>query len=825
MLRDKHQHGRFLLKKWRCFFVFVLLVNSGRAQVTNEIRSIAVIRALSAEQASQHLPVRLQGTLSFFDTNLFAYFLQDDTGGVYLVYNLDTNLPALNPHLPLLATGNKVEVEGETSRGEFAPVVVLKHVTLLGTGVLPTAKKVSFEDIATGQQDSQFVEVNGIVRSVDFDAHENHYHLKIATGGGFLTVYMNKSFLASKVDNLVSSKVRIRGICTSWFNLQRQFCDLRLLVTSPQDFQVETPALENPFEQPGQRIEQLLQFVPQWPRGEWTKVTGTVTYRRDDDTIYIQDEKEGLFVETAHAGTLLPGNIVEILGFPAKGLFTPKLEDAIFRKVADGQVPEPINTTTDEILKGTYDCRLVRIQGTVIDRTRYGREQFLVVQSGGFIFDAFLEHKNDGSNFSYLENGSQIAVVGVCVIDPGNNNIGQDWSAKSFRLLMRSANDITLLARPPWWNLRRMLWAVTALVAGVLLTFAWVVILRRRVRLQTAIIRRQLETEATLKERYEDLLENANDMVLTHDLQGRITSINSTGEQWLGQDRKEIITRNLLSFIVEEQRDAAAQWLEQIIVKKELAPVEWDFLVPGGQRLRLEISARLISQPGKADEVESFARDITERKKLEREILQISNREQRRIGHDLHDGVCQQLAAIAYRVDMLADQLAEKQIPEADETIRIGGLVNEVMAQTRSVARGLFPVRLEEAGLVLALEEIAVNAGRLFRIHCEFSCVTPHPQLETTAALHLYYITQEMVLNAVKHGKATEISVTITRHQERFLLTVRDNGQGFAITDRASDGMGIRIMRYRAQVIGATLDLKSEPGKGTQVICTFHAAT
>jgi signal transduction histidine kinase len=141
------------------------------------------------------------------------------------------------------------------------------------------------------------------------------------------------------------------------------------------------------------------------------------------------------------------------------------------------------------------------------------------------------------------------------------------------------------------------------------------------------------------------------------------------------------------------------------------------------------------------------------------------------------------------------------------------------------VARGLFPVRLEEEGLVSALEEVVINATKLFKVRCHFSCVEPHPKPETTAALHLYYIAQEAVLNAAKHGNATEISVAITRHHERFMLIVQDNGNGFEVAERNLSGMGIRIMRYRAQVIGATLDLKSRPKQGTQVICTFHATT
>jgi PAS domain S-box-containing protein len=779
------------------------------------LETVAAIRQLTADQAATHEAVHLVGTLTFFDGNLYSCFFQDDTAGIYVVYDQGTNLPTLT-------TGQRVEIEGVTSPGEFAPVVVLKTIQVLGPAVFPAAQPVSYEELASGQEDSQFVEIHGIVRSVDFNAAEHYYHLKVATGGGFLTA-LSLSLPVADANSLVDAQLRIRGVCASRFNSQRQLFDLRLLVPRQEDVQVESPAPADPYNQPSRRIEQILQFVPQGPRGNRVKITGTVIYRRADDAMYVQDEHEGILVETHQTGALLPGDLVEVLGFPAKGEYTPKLEDAIFRKIGAGSVPVPKNITADEALKGAYDCRLVRLEGTVLDRTRYGHEQFLVVQSGGFIFNAYLEHK-DGVNFSYLENGSRVTVTGVCVIDPGNDwHFGADWRAKSFRLLMRYPGDIYLLARAPWWNLQRMLWAVALLLLGVMLALAWVVILRRRVQKQTAIIRRQLQTEAALKERYEDLFENANDMVFTHDLEGRITSINKTGEQWLGRPREQILGQSLVPWVTEEQREAATQWLGQLVAGPDLAPVEFDFVNAAGHRFRLEISARLVALPGKSGEVESVARDITERKQLEREILQISNREQHRIGHDLHDGVCQQLAAIAYRVDILADQLSGKKLPESVEAERIGTLVNEAVSQTRSVARGLFPVRLEENGLASALEEVVLNAANLFRIRCRFSCAEPAPKPDATMALHLYYIAQEAVLNAAKHGRATEIQVAVTRQHDRFILTIEDNGSGFEINVRNPGGMGIRIMRYRAQVIGAALELKSQPGRGTQITCAFRA--
>jgi signal transduction histidine kinase len=220
-------------------------------------------------------------------------------------------------------------------------------------------------------------------------------------------------------------------------------------------------------------------------------------------------------------------------------------------------------------------------------------------------------------------------------------------------------------------------------------------------------------------------------------------------------------------------------------------------------------------------EVEGIARDITERKRLEREILEISNREQRRIGHDLHDGVCQQLAGIALMTSTLADELEEKGVPESTEVDKISGMINEVIGQTRGVARGLFPVRLEEHGLVVALEELAANASDLFKLTCRFTCQNPPAAVDNVVALHLYYIVLEAVANASKHGGAGIVLIGLEPRGDRYLLTIRDDGCGFSPSAKSQVGMGLRIMHYRARVIGATLNVQSRPGQGTTITCLF----
>ena len=403
---------------------------------TNGIHKAEAIRDLTVTQAGQHYPVQLQGVVTFFDTNLFMRFIQDDTAGIYFFPYSATNEP-------VLAAGQLVELDGNTGPGEFAPVVHPSRITILGTGAFPPAKPVSYQQLASGEQDSQFVEIHGIVHAVDFDPQTKYYSVEIETGNGRVTALVAQLPVADK-DRLVDSTVQARGVCATRFTLRRQLFDVRLLLPRPADLAIESPAPENPFATTSLRpISQLLQFAPHSPLGHRVKVAGTVIYAQDN-TIYIENETDGLYVQTRDVGSLLPGDRVEALGFPARGEYSPMLKDAIFRKTgSDSTVPVPQDITVADALKGTYDCRLVRIQAKILDRARLSPDEFLVLQSDGFIFLAYQERRTSGVNFAYLQNGATVMVTGVCRIEVGNQwGVGTDWRAKSFNLLVRWPRDI-----------------------------------------------------------------------------------------------------------------------------------------------------------------------------------------------------------------------------------------------------------------------------------------------------------------------------------------------------------------------------------------------
>lgn len=215
---------------------------------------------------------------------------------------------------------------------------------------------------------------------------------------------------------------------------------------------------------------------------------------------------------------------------------------------------------------------------------------------------------------------------------------------------------------------------------------------------------------------------------------------------------------------------------------------------------------------------------INERKRLEKEILEISGKEQRRIGQDLHDGLSQLLTGIALMGKVLEQKLVNKALPEASQVKKIVELVNQAVTQTRGLARGLYPVELESNGLMSSLQELASNTEKLFNVTCYFHCDRPILIDDYVVANHLYRIAQEAVTNAVKHGKPKHVSIQLGGQKDKIFMEIKDDGLGIPIKLNKSKGMGLRIMEYRAEMIRASLNIHRDDGHGTVVECIFRKA-
>lgn len=207
------------------------------------------------------------------------------------------------------------------------------------------------------------------------------------------------------------------------------------------------------------------------------------------------------------------------------------------------------------------------------------------------------------------------------------------------------------------------------------------------------------------------------------------------------------------------------------------------------------------------------------RRRAERQLLEISEREQQRIGRDLHDGLCQQLAGIAYLASDLQSKLRKHSVSESITASRIAELSRATAVQARQIARGLNPVKLGTTGLMAALNELTSSIRSMFSISCRFVSNQPVHIRDHGTAVHLYRIAQEAIHNALTHGKAAEITVSLRREREGIVLSVIDDGSGLPKAASDGDGMGLENMNYRARAIGARLQFTARDKGGMMMRC------
>ena len=214
---------------------------------------------------------------------------------------------------------------------------------------------------------------------------------------------------------------------------------------------------------------------------------------------------------------------------------------------------------------------------------------------------------------------------------------------------------------------------------------------------------------------------------------------------------------------------------------------------------------------------------LEERQQLEKDIVSVSEHEQQRIGRDLHDGLCQQLAAIGCAIRALTEDMQARGIDSADDAAQIEESLQQAVVEARDLARGIFPVHVDRSGLSTALRDLAEKNSRLTGTNIEYS-ENSELQLDSPdASMHLYRIAQEAVANAVRHGEARHIQIRIELNESQLVLIIEDDGKGLDYRAiRKAEGMGLRTMRYRAQAIGANLTFEPCLSGGTRVRCQMN---
>lgn len=316
--------------------------------------------------------------------------------------------------------------------------------------------------------------------------------------------------------------------------------------------------------------------------------------------------------------------------------------------------------------------------------------------------------------------------------------------------------------------------------------------------------------------RWHALVANAPDLVLTASLDGTISFMNRTVA---GVTEDRVVGSTIFDHVPDRHHEAVREVLRKARRTGEPQGFELEVGGPDGEPAWYSIRVGPIKQDSGVAAFTIIVTDVTYERRMERDILEVSEQERERIGRDLHDDLGQILTGISLLSKGLQKRLATTSPEEAQEVGRIDEFIKQAISQTRALARGLLPIGLDKHGLQGALEELSTNMDSIRGVHCSFDGVAI--DLERSHARHLYRITQEAVNNALKHGEATQIQVRLTNEDGQRMLVVTDNGKGIPDGVDPGQGMGLRLMKYRASKIGGSLTVRRGENGGTVVRCRF----
>lgn len=479
------------------------------------LTTAADVRMLSPKEAAEGRPVRLSGTLLLVTLSRDALVLRDETDGIYVELN-----GALGSNR---RPGERLEIFGTTGAGDFAPIVRATRLTWAGAGPLPPPRPTTIAELNAGGLDAAWVELEGIVRSCNPTpadqrpvpraggadqarrapsdrASRGSWTITIAEGDDHLTVQM---FDQAEPTQLVDAKVRLRGVVFNVHNANRQFVRASVQVAHQGMITVVTPPPADPFALPLQGIEEILRFTPTGFAGHRIRVRGVVTAHHLGRTVWLQEGERGLRASSTQAGALMPGDVVEVVGFADHGGYSPSLNDAIFRKVAPGSPPVPVALRAPEEIS-RQDSNLVQIEAK-LDGVRSTKEGlWLALSWNGTNVDALLPSEDDKPKGAAWEPGSAVRVTGIC--SPGQSEFSPPsglWKANQMQLLLRRPQDVAVIRPAPWLTTRRALLITGSLAGVILLALVAVSIFARRQITQREDARKLAEVEfaAMLAER------------------------------------------------------------------------------------------------------------------------------------------------------------------------------------------------------------------------------------------------------------------------------------------------------------------------------------
>ena len=452
-----------------------------RGQVLHTLTTVREVRALDASEAAKARPVHLRGVVTAISGWKSTFFVQDETAGIFVDRTNSS---------PQLHSGQAVEINGVTGPGSFAPVVIPEKVTVTGEGRLPASPFFRLQELAGGNQDSQFIAMRGIVRSAVVETIWAHLVLALAidVGEGKIVTAQVHDFSGADLNRLPDSTVLVRGVCGTVFNDKRQFLGARMHISSMADVTIERWGAGDPFKLQARSLSSLQRFGDPTSAIIRVKVRGIVTSSRPGHGLYLQDGSEGILVQSRQTTAVSLGSRLEVVGYPAAGRYSPQLDDAVFRVVGAGApvaaLPEAGSAMIVDNLgwpAAPFDSVLVQLKGLLIEEVPGADEDLLLLRDGSTLYTARLPHSSQ--THRVLTPGSLLSITGICMANADETHV-----ARSFEIGLRSPDDVVVLRRASWWTGSHATWIAVLLGTVVLAMAGWMAVARRHSSLRTMAV-------------------------------------------------------------------------------------------------------------------------------------------------------------------------------------------------------------------------------------------------------------------------------------------------------------------------------------------------
>ncbi len=568
------------------------------------LRTVRQVRGLNREQALLRPPVQLKGVITYADASWQQFFLQDDSGAIYVQAWQDG-----------LRAGDLVEVEGVADPGMVARMIVNATIREVGQTNLPAPARFELKELLSISKDCAWVELEGVVRSAE-DSEIRHARLQLVNRDGPFEIVIQGVGGSSAFRHLVDAEIRVRGVNTVSIDDRGRFTSLELRVPDAESLEVLVAAPADPFALEPRPIGAIREAKTALLGLQRIRILGVVTLITSDGAWCVQDSTGALLVRPSQTNQIQIGEGVDVAGFPDVAGTATELAQALFRPGSQTNVVAPLAIRPEDILpQGRYHRELVVMEGRLLADAGGSMLPSLLVQSGTVVFPAQFETGSRKIECPVWRAGSLVRLTGVCTVQFNEHN-----APRSFLLLLRRPDDVVVLQEPPWWTLAHTATLGGGLVLVVMAVLGWVQLLRRQVRQQTQQIRQRLEAEAALEKHFMLVWETSADGMRMTDGQGLTVKVNLAYCRLVERSRAELEGQPLAEAYQESDRVRITAHYRELFTGGKIPPSqEHQVVLWNGRKAWFELTNSFLEQPGGPTLLLSQFRDVTARKGAEAE--------------------------------------------------------------------------------------------------------------------------------------------------------------------------------------------------------------